>query len=83
LKKEERMRISNTNVVQPSESSIRATPGKPPQREDQVRLSSSTLVLSDQGKVERLAASVSAGTYRVSPFQIAGSMIHEMLSFNV
>ena len=67
------MRIdSTTRIGLPTESNtvIRTRP----RGQDYVGLS----LPDDSEKINRLAAAVSAGSYRVSPMQIAASIIHEM-----
>ena len=73
------MRIDNTTPV-----GLVSTPTKASRQhslhhgQDQVKLS--IAASGDPQKIERLTAAVAAGTYRVSAFQVAGSLINEMIA---
>ena len=76
------MRINNTNPAELVSQTTSANPRRPSPRarEDQAQISLAARFATDSAKADRLAAAVAAGTYRVSAFDLAGSMIDEMIA---
>ncbi len=68
------MRIDSTNRIGLTPQSATAIRAQPRRGEDQVRLS----IPDHSEKLNRIAAAVSNGTYRVSAMQIAASMMNDM-----
>ncbi len=80
------MKITNNNpVIPPDQQAIERDSSraaqKPVQHEDRVELSNTAGVTdpSRAGRIEQLSAAVKNGTYKVSPEDIASSIIDEML----
>ncbi len=80
------MKISNnTPVIPPDQRAIERdserAAQKPVQQEDRVELSNSAGVSdpSRAARIEQLSAAVKNGTYNVSPEDVAGSIIDDML----